>query len=222
MKFNNLYIICIVFTVFSTLSCSKMNDLHQPYLDEGEIVYAAKVDSVAPRAGRNRIQLEMFIISQRIENVRVYWNEYSDSVDIAVANQTGSKMKILENMEEKGYIFQLVSIDKFGHRSLPFEVSGKVYGDRFQASLTNRAITSKTALVDGKTTINWSGAVDKGVRCDLTYINTSGEQVTTKVPMNVTKTELLDLASDLKYRTLFLPEATAIDTFYTDYRSIVF
>jgi len=222
MKFNNLYIICIVFMVFITLSCSKMNDLHQSYLDEGEIIYAAKVDSVAPSAGKTRIQLEMFVISQRIESVRVYWNDYKDSVDIAVGNQTGSKIKVLENMEEKGYIFQFVSFDKFGHRSLPFEVTGKVYGSRFQASLTNRVVASKTALVAGKTTITWSGAVDKGVRCDLTYTNISGVQITKKVPMNVAKTELLDLASDLKYRTLFLPEATAIDTFYTDYKSIVF
>ncbi len=164
----------------------------------------------------------MFVISQRIESVRIYWNDYKDSVDIAVGNQTGSKIKVLENMEEKGYIFQFVSFDKFGHRSLPFEVTGKVYGSRFQASLTNRVVASKTALVAGKTTITWSGAVDKGVRCDLTYTSISGVQVTKKVPMNVAKTELLDLASDLKYRTLFLPEATAIDSFYTDYKSIVF
>ena len=221
MKFNSLYIICIALTAFLTQSCNKMNDLHSPYLNEGEIIYAAKVDSVAPGAGKGRIQMEMFIISQRIETMRIYWNDYKDSLSVAISQKTGSWKTMLNNMAEKGYIFKYVSIDKYGHKSLPFEVTGNVYGDRFQAMLGNRVISSKTALVSGKITITWSGAVDKGVRCDLVYKNLSGALVTVKVPMSQTSTILTDMASDLKYQTLFLPETTAIDTFYTDFKVIL-
>ena len=35
----------------SLVSCSKMNDLHKPYLEKGETVYAAKVDSVKALVG---------------------------------------------------------------------------------------------------------------------------------------------------------------------------
>jgi hypothetical protein len=197
-----------------------MNDLHQKYLDEGEIIYAAKVDSVAPGAGKGRIQFEMFIRAQRIETVRIFWNDYADSVDVQVGNQTGAMKKLIENMAEKGYIFQFVSFDKYGHKSLPFEVTGSVYGDRFQSILSNRVINSKTTLVGGEITITWGGAVDKGIRCDLVYTNVTGAQITRKVPMSEATTVLSDLATDLKYRTLFLPEATAIDTFYTDFHII--
>ncbi len=221
MKIRNIYIFCIVLLAFFVQSCTKMNDLHQPYLDEGEVIYGAKVDSVAPGAGNGRIQLEMFILAQRIETVRIYWNDYKDSTDVQIGNQTGSRKKMLDNMAEKGYIFQFVSVDKFGHKSLPFEVTGNVYGDRFQATLSNRVITSKTTLVDGKITIKWSGAVDKGVRCDLTYTNLTGSPVVRKVPMSEGTTILTDMASDLKYRTLFLPEKMAIDTFYTDFKVIL-
>ena len=221
MKFNSLYIICIALTAFLTQSCNKMNDLHSPYLNEGEIIYAAKVDSVAPGAGKGRIQMEMFIISQRIETMRIYWNDYKDSLSVAISQKTGSWKTMLNNMAEKGYIFKYVSIDKYGHKSLPFEVTGNVYGDRFQAMLGNRVISSKTALVSGKITITWSGAVDKGVRCDLVYKNLSGSFVTVKVPMSQTSTIITDMASDLKYQTLFLPETTAIDTFYTDFKVIL-
>ena len=220
MKLSNVYIICIVLMAFFTQSCSKMNDLHQKYLDEGEIIYAAKVDSVAPRAGKNRIQLEMFIVSQRIKTVRIFWNDYKDSVDVAIDSKTGVFKKQLENMAEKGYIFQFVSIDEFGHKSLPFEVTGNVYGDTFQAILFNRTIKDVTSLENGVLTISWSGAVDKGLRCDLVYTNIAGTQVIKSVPMTELTTVLPDLASDLKYRTLFLPEPTAIDTFYTDYKTI--
>ena len=222
MKFNYIYTFFIVamVTVFMP-SCSKMNDLHQPYLDEGEIIYAAKVDSVAPGAGNTRIQLQMFIISQRIEKVRIFWNDYKDSTDVAVANQIGVKTKMLNNMAEKSYIFQFVSLDKFGHRSLPFETVGKVYGPNFQSTLTNRVIKSQTKLVNGNVTIEWSGTVDKGVRCDLMYTNTANQQVTRKVPMTEITTILKDVSKDMKYNTLFLPEPTAIDTFYTSFRPVI-
>ncbi len=221
MRFNNLYIFCIVLLAFFTQSCTKMNDLHAPYLNEGEIIYAARVDSVAPGAGKLRIQLEMFIISQRIETMRIYWNDYKDSIDVPVSQKTGSWKTMLNSMTEKGYIFKYVSIDKYGHRSLPFEVTGNVYGDRFQATLANRVLASKSTLVNGKITLTWSGAVDKGVRCDLVYKNTAGAIVTKKVPMTQTSTILTDMASDLKYQTLFLPEKMAIDTFYTDFKIIL-
>ena len=222
MRFIKLYIGCLALMAFITQSCSKMNDLHAPYLNQGEIIYAAKVDSVAPGAGNKRIQLQMFVISQRIETMRIYWNDYKDSLDVAIGQKTGTWKTMLNNMTEKGYIFKYVSIDKYGHRSLPFEVTGNVYGDRFQAMLANRVISSKTALVAGKTTITWSGAVDKGLRCDVSYKSTAGTNVTLKVPMATASTVITDLASDFKYRTLFLPETTAIDTFYTDFKPVVF
>ncbi len=224
MKLSNVYIICIVLLAFFMQSCSKMNDLHQKYLDEGEIIYAAKVDSVAPGAGKGRIQFEMFIRAQRIEIVRIFWNDYTDSIDVQVGNQTGVMKVLIENMAEKSYIFQFVSIDKFGHRSLPFEVTGSVYGDKFQSSLSNRDIKIKTTLVAGELTITWGGAVEKGTRCDVVYTNVTGAQVTRKVPMSETTTVITDgnfLANkDLKYRTLFLPEVTVVDTFYTDFKAI--
>ncbi len=222
MKFKYINILIILVMVMLIVpSCSKMNDLHQPYLDEGEIIYAAKVDSVAPGAGNARIQLQMFIISQRIETVRIFWNDYKDSTDVAVANQTGVKTKILTGMPEKSYIFQFVSLDKFGHRSLPFETVGKVYGPNFQSTLTNRVIKSQTTLVNGKITIVWSGTVDKGVRCDLTYTNTANQQVTRKVPMTENTTILTDVSKEMKYNTLFLPEPAAIDTFYTAFKPVI-
>lgn len=220
MKFNNLVITCIASLAFFTQSCTKMNALHEPYL-EGEVIYAAMVDSVAPGAGKNRIQLEMFVISQRIETVRIFWNDYKDSLNVPLGQKTGSFKKMLNNMAEKGYIFQYVSIDKYGHKSLPFEVTGNVYGDRYQATLSNRVMVSKSALVNGKITITWSGAVDNGVRCDLTYKNLTGSQVVRKVPMSEVTTVITDMASDLKYQTLFLPEKMAIDTFYTDFKVIL-
>ncbi len=199
-------------------SCSKMNDLHDQYLEEGEVIYAAKVDSVEAVPGKNRILLNSLIQSQRIETVRIFWNDYADSAGVQVSNQTGIFPKLLEDLEEKSYIFQLVSIDKFGNESLPFEVDGTVYGDNFQSSLSNRVMT-KATVVNGEMTIDWSGAVDYGIFCTLAYQNQEGEQVTKEVPVSEPETILTDWGSDLTYNTAFVPEAGAIDTFYTDYKT---
>lgn len=218
MKLSNIS--CLLLSLaFFTLSCSKMNDLHQSYLDEGEMVYGAKVDSVVAGAGKNRIEFEIFVRSQRIETVRIFWNDFTDSTEIQVNSQPGIYKKLLEDMEETEYIFQFISIDKYGHRSLPFEVTGNVYGDRFQAALINRAIKSTTPLADGNLTIHWSTAVNYGIYCNLVYMNVNGNQVTKKVPMSESTTLLTDLASGLKYNTSFIPEPAAIDTFYTDFKS---
>ena len=42
-------------------SCDGMNDLHEPYLRQGETIYAAKVDSVSVGPGDGRAKLEVFI-----------------------------------------------------------------------------------------------------------------------------------------------------------------
>ncbi len=215
---KNIIIISVIVLISVIMqSCSDMNDLHEKYLAEGEIVYAAKVDSVGTATGKYRILLNFLIQSQRIETVRIFWNDYADSVDVQINNQTGNFTKLLEDMEEKTYIFQFVSIDQYGNKSLPFEAEGEVYGDNFQNSLTNRGITS-AKVVNEELTIDWSGEVDYGLYCYLLYKNPEGEEVSRTVPMSGTVTVLTDWGSDLRYNTAFIPEEGAIDTFYTEYK----
>ncbi|MDR0395590.1 MAG: discoidin domain-containing protein [Tannerella sp.] len=204
-------ILCIVLT-----SCSKMNDLHDGYLANGEIVYAAKVDGVDVRPGKNRILLDIQIASQRIETVRIYWNDYLDSMDVAINNRFGLFPQVISNLEEKDYIFYLVSFDKFGNRSLPFEASGIVYGDRFQNGLSNRRV-QVAYIVNGVMTLNWSGAPANAVYSELLYTDNTGRERTMQILPESTSTSLDDWKSGLKYRTLFAPDTAVIDTFTLDW-----
>lgn len=45
MEIKLSYIVFTLASLFLIASCSDMNDLHDKYLNEREIVYAAKVDS---------------------------------------------------------------------------------------------------------------------------------------------------------------------------------
>ena len=138
MKFNKVYFALLMLLVIAGQSCTKMNDLTDRYLDEGEIAYAAKVDSVGVQAGENRIQLNLHIKAQRIDNVRIYWNNYVDSVDVEIGGRTGVFPVMLDDMPESGYLFQLVSFDKFGNRSLEYEATGSSYGENYKNGLSNR------------------------------------------------------------------------------------
>ncbi|MDR1223585.1 MAG: carbohydrate-binding protein [Tannerella sp.] len=193
-----------------------MNDLHDEYL-EGEIIYAAKVDSASVYPGMKRAALNTLIHSQRIETVRIYWNDYSDSTDIVINNQVGEFSKLLENIEEKDYIFYLVSLDKFGNRSLPFEVSGSVYGDRFKNGLTGRAILSINAT-DENLTVNWGGTPDNAIYSELVYKDGEGNRHTLRIPLSETSTSFTDWSSIDSSRTVFLPGANALDTLYSEWR----
>jgi hypothetical protein len=208
---------CILCTVLS--SCSKMNDLHEGYMTDGEIMYAAKVDSARVYPGKNRVMLDVGIGSQRIETLRIYWNDSADSADIAINSQVGTFSKTLANMEEKDHIFYLVGLDRFGNRSLPFEASGTVYGDRFQNSLSNRTIQT-VAVEEGVLSLGWGGSPDNAVYCELIYTDKLEQERTLFVPASENATSIADWSAGLRYRTLFLPDAAAIDTFYTDWRTV--
>lgn len=206
-------ILCIV------PSCSKMNDLHDKYLEENEITYAAKVDSVSVRPGRDRAMMDIKINSQRIESVRIYWNDYLDSVDVAINNQVGSFSKILENMDENEFIFYLICFDKFGNRSLPFEASGIVYGDRYESGLSNRSLLSIYVDSDGSLIANLGGAPENALYTELKYTDTGGKERTVQIPVDQSSVSITGMSSDFRYRTLYKPEAAAIDTFYTAWRT---
>jgi hypothetical protein len=194
-----------------------MNDLHNEYL-EGEMIYAAKVDSVGVRSGKYRAILDLTVNSQRIETIRIYWNDYGDSTDIAINNQVGKFSVTLDNMDERDYVFYLVSFDKFGNKSLPFEVSGSVYGDRMQNGLTNRAITI-TVIDDGSTTINWGSVPENSLYTDFAYTDVDGNSHIMRISNSETSMSLTNWLSIDSMRTTFLPGTNVLDTLYPDWKT---
>ncbi|WP_372772940.1 DUF4998 domain-containing protein [Mangrovibacterium sp.] len=224
---KKIYLYLIVITSVLIHSCTEMNDLHEGYLEEGETIYAAKVDSAAALAGDNRIQLDLIIESQRIDFVRIYWNDYTDSSDVAIGNQIGTFSHVIDNMEERSYIFQCMSFDKFGNPSLPYEVTGKVYGDNYRTQLSNRRVSMEQVDTETATSVillNWTilSSLDQGVM--LEYTDALGNLVQTMVPADETKTYIESWKSEgtIKYSTVYKPEETAVDVFEAEQMEMSF
>jgi hypothetical protein len=223
MKLHKIAVFMLLCALVGFASCDSMNDLHLKYLETGEKIYAAKVDSVSPGPGNKRINMEVFIYAQRIDHLRFYWNAGADSLDFAIGNQTGAFQFMIENLQEREYLFEVVSFDKFGNRSLPFEVSSAAYGESYRNSLTNRRINS-ISIQDGAVVIEWLGLTEDAVFTTLYYKDSQDQDREIVIPATESTTTIDDYrqGSEFRYATAYRPAANSPDLFETEETTGVF
>ena len=218
-----VYSLLLMF-LFSSISCTKMNELHQPYLDEGEGIYAAKLDSVLSFTGKNRVMLKLFFPATRIDKVVITWGfgDEKEEVIIEKKNVEGNISEvIIPNLPEGNMFFTVITYDSFNNASIPNEVNADVYGEYFQSELLNRML-KKASFHDAELTLEWGRIPDKSVGVEVIYTDISNKVVTTVFPIeNKTLIEGVQANTLVKYRTLFLPVENSIDTFYSNYDEVL-
>ncbi|TDQ11513.1 DUF4998 domain-containing protein [Pedobacter metabolipauper] len=222
-----------------TASCEKMGDTYSDYLKGGEITYPGKADSLAAFPGNQRIALQWLIMSDpKVVKGVVYWNNHADSVVVPI--QKTSKVDtikvILPNMEESLYTFEVYTYDKSGNRSIGSQVIGEVFGESYQKTISNRLIKSVSWLnlpLQGTTPafkgaeITWYGVNAQAIFLEIEYIKEDGTIVKLREepvravgrpPLfrETTRLPNCKVNSTIKYRTAFVPDPLAIDTFYTE------
>lgn len=117
------------------VSCSEMNDLHNPYLERGETVYAAKVDSVKALVGVNSQVLDIYVPSNRITRGVVLWNLGQDSVGFSVPDPSKSPVRVvIPDLSEGNYTYDIVSYDAYGNKSLSYEITSNVVSEETMAA----------------------------------------------------------------------------------------
>ena len=225
MKIARLYIL-ILSIVAATGACRKMDDYKDKYLSDGTITYSGKIDSVKAHPGDGRIMLSGLLIADpKITELRIYWNNKADSFVLPITRTSGvdTVRPILNKMEEGVKTFTLVTFDKFGNRSEEVTTTGRVYGDTYKSLLLNRTI--KDGLNAGDSvSLEWNvmDASTGALGCEIRYTDNSNNLQTKFVNRTDTKTVLNNykLGSTFNYRTLFLPDTLAIDTFYSQFQEV--
>lgn len=204
------------------VSCSEMNELSDRFLNEGEITYAAMPDSVWIGAGKERVQFELYINTNRVKTARIYWNNYADSTDLDIGNKAGVFYKIVENLPEQSYLFNVVNMDQYGNRSLPYEVSGRSLGQKYENAMINRRLVSISRNKDGNKVLEWAGMDESSDAryTEVLYTNEQDEEIRLHIPLSEKNTVITDLKSGTMpaYRTIYIPDEVALDIFYTPYR----
>ena len=224
-RIKHLIIPFLTLCLFSVLwSCSEMDE-YKKFTEGGEISYTGKMDSLKILPGKNRVLLQGLIIADpKVSEYRVFWNSGKDSISVPIDRSQGvdTISKIIEGLEENIYNFEVRTYDDPGNSSIPVYSTGEVFGERYQNSLNNRPVISNE-LVGSNLTVNYAG-MDRTsgvIGTEIDYTTTAGEMNTAFVPIDSSSAIINDFSSgsEYRYRTLFVPEPTSIDTFYANYKA---
>jgi hypothetical protein len=206
-------------------ACSKMDDNYKKYIVPGGLVYPGKPEFPKFYTGNYRAMIVWKRgTDPKISKARIYWNNFTDSVEIKIAPKQDSVGHVFSGLTESIYTYTIRTFDDADNRSVPVELTGKVFGDRYQASLLNRAISG--AAIDGgnRATIFWGSAdtTNGAWATEVRYTHTNGQVVTARFPAkkDTSYVENMQSGKGFEYRTVFVPDSLSIDTFYTAYSGI--
>lgn len=227
---NILYI--ILSFGFVLASCTDMNEISKKFLTE-EIRYAGSPDTIKVLAGKNRVILHFRLTDASVVKLNVSWNNKSESMDVPVTMDVTPKVfdVVINDLAEGSYSFEITTADKMGNKSIVSRAAGKVYGTSYFESLLNTPLKAyKTDQLQANLIEAVWGTPDlTALGMDFMYTNSAGEQK--KIYVEVPKAENLVFdpklnlndykdGTPIKYRTYYLPEENAVDTFITEIKEI--
>ena len=224
---RNVFYIVIPAVVLLINGCSKFDAYKDKYLQTGSISYPGIIDSVTVLSGKNRVMLKGRIVADpKLVKYRVFWNSHNDSIEgpIHPTGQIDPFTATIDNLVEGSLTFEIRTYDQDGNTSVPVIATGNVYGDIYRSSLTTRGITKAEVQPDNSALINWADVnEDAGVIAMQVKFTDNSGIIHDTLLLSTTgglSSSLPDFKSgtSINYRTAFLPNKTAIDTFYTDYQ----
>ena len=219
-RMKQLLLITFIFS-FCLVSCTKKESGNS----KEESVVAGKISGLSSFAGRDRIKLiwkQPPSSEGQVAKYRVFWNNNADSLEVA-APATGMVTAVINDLAESSYTFSVYSYDNKGDRSEKTSVNGHAYGSVYEATLANREIKDTVFnTITKAAVITWNTSDTTAVASEIQF-NDSMEVLHIVVALTTTESTTLNgykSGSVFAYRTLFLPESEAIDTFFTAYDSI--
>lgn len=215
MKTYNLFLYGLL--IITAMSCSGMNDLHDKYLKNGEIIYTGRVDSAQIFGGANRVLLKYYVSDPKAKNLMAYWNLKTDSVLFAIPDKdVHEPVEVyINNLEESDIFFDLFTFDEdMQDKSVPYHVDGTVYGEKYRQTLRNRTVKSTNYdETRNVLTIEWGDAGDTEIETRLDYTDINDVARTATVDAAESVTEITDFKSlAVYYSTTYRPHM-AIDEF---------
>lgn len=168
-----LYKIGLILSVVLTAgACSGQLDTIQEYLDAGETIYAAKMDSVDIRPGYNRVEVTGLLkYGMDTERCVIHWTPDNDSLVVPVKriDPVDTFRVFIENLPEGTYQFEIVTYNKSGYRSISTSKGSKTYGDRYISSLRVRSLLS-TEVEGENLLLNFSSEMAEALATKVFYL----------------------------------------------------
>jgi len=204
---HSLWFFGIMLIISSFSSCNDDDNLSGPDTVSDLIAYP----------GRNRVKL-MFTAPVDATYGRVFYgkgNFYDFSIDRSEPNQS----VMVEGLSEQEQIIRVVTYNADSITSDPKGVKTKIFGERYQGSLSNRTLISQSTLSPTSIDMMFGNAKEDEVEVRVIYKNSSGQNDSTIVPpgQDIITIEDIDLSETYYYYTVYSPAPEAIDYFYTSH-----
>ena len=213
---KNIVYIIIAGIITGFPSCKNPERLFEEYIVPNGLTYPAKAMNVTAHPGKERIQISWQNgVDPEVVKARIFWNNYTDSVEVAIPAGADVINQMIEPMNENTYSFMVRTYDNKGNISIPVEVIGVVYGEIYESSLVNRRLKSR--LYDGRDlTLEWDMANETETGVNLSYTDVYGINHSMIVNKSESITHIPDFDPDkpLFYNTMYKPDSMAIDMFF--------
>jgi hypothetical protein len=194
-----------------------MNELHEGWMKDGEINYIGKVDSVHVTSGDQRIAFDCFLSDKRVKYLNVEWLEFGVTKETRVALDQvipGEPFSFMigegeVTVAEGDFTFTFISDNNSGTYSIDFNTVGKVYGEKYASSLSNRTLLG-FELVEEGLYMQFSGPLNESDQGVEVYYNNGTEDVTLSFTAEELEESVLiptpDFNTPLQYSTLYQPD----------------
>lgn len=159
MKFFKLTIGIFIFLLFA--NCDDANDLLNQHIENGPIIYAAKIDSLVTQSGFNRFRVNVYpaedvnrsycllswnITENKKDSVRI---DYIDEFYDATLGCYYHIVNIPSETEIQGNLsITAQNVDEFGNKSLVEIGSAYVYGPEYTSSLVNAPVSVNPEITE--------------------------------------------------------------------------
>jgi hypothetical protein len=213
----------ILLLLAAVTACSDMNDKHDEYIRDGEIIYTSRIDSAKIMTGNQRFLLKYWINDPRVEELKIYWLQKQDSLIIPVPAHAPSDSieVIVNNVPEGNHTVQIYTAGN-GYRSVVYEQTIEIYGDNYAATLSNRAL-DRIEFVEATGLLSlfmYEAVNSKEYGIWFSYTDTNGVDkdsiIQTASVSSPVRLPNVEPRQPVSFRIIYLPEPAAIDTFYTN------
>lgn len=212
---KNIIFVIFIGVILGFSSCDSQTDIYEKYIVPNGLIYPGPAQDPIAYPGDKRIKISWLRgTDPRVQKARIFWNNYTDSVELSVAADIDTVSYVITSIPENTYSFMIHTYDDEGNMSIPVEVLGTVYGDNYRGMLINRLL--KSTYYDGQDLkLNWGTAENSEVGIHVNWIDTNGANQNIDVDPSETETLLpyFDIDKPLSYSTTYKPDSLAIDVF---------
>lgn len=212
------YVLSALIGAAALTACDSYTDIHQEYLEGGEITYLQKIDSIATYAGYNRMGVKLWYNNgDRLNKTIIYYANYQDSIVIDLTGKLESGKSSLEltvDLDEGNYNFEVVNYNVFQQKSLATSHFASSYGKSYRETLKNRLLKGSRSLFNNEGfEVEWYSPAEGYTKVELEYNSTTGKKTILVDTESIITIDEYPTDSKFKYRTYYQPEEEAIDEF---------